>query len=74
MVDGAHHAVGKGLGVEAGSSLGVLIVPEANRVFAICESFLEAKSRRVSHPLVCQLQPCLGHNQQPAFISDARCT
>src|SRR5947207_12764971 len=43
-VDGAHHAVGKGFGVEAGSSLGVLIVPEANRVLCHCGSFLfEAK-------------------------------
>src|SRR5882762_172316 len=31
-VDGAHRAVGKGLCVEPGSSLGVFIVPEANRV------------------------------------------
>src|SRR6185437_2390601 len=31
-VDGAHFAVRKRLDVEAGSSLGVLIVPEANRV------------------------------------------
>src|ERR1700757_1669787 len=30
-VDGAHDAVGEGFGVEAGSSLGVLVVPEANR-------------------------------------------
>jgi hypothetical protein len=35
----AHHAVGKRLGVEAGSSLSVLIVPEANRVFAIASPF-----------------------------------
>jgi hypothetical protein len=47
-VDGAYHAVGKGLGVEAGSSLGVLIVPEANCVLCYCESFrFEAKSRLV---------------------------
>src|ERR1700737_1594279 len=32
--DGTHRAVGKGLGVEAGSSLGVLVVPEENR--ALC--------------------------------------
>src|SRR5437899_2206878 len=37
-VDGTHRAVGKGLGVEAGSSLGVLIVPEANRV--LCDRAL----------------------------------
>src|SRR5262245_3322042 len=45
-VDGTHHAVGKGLGVEAGSSLCVLIVPEANGVLFHCESFrFEAKQR-----------------------------
>src|SRR5262252_8285156 len=38
-VDGAHYAVGKRFGVEAGSSLSVLIVPEANRVLCHCESF-----------------------------------
>src|SRR5262249_40518431 len=38
-VDGTHPAVGKGLGVESGSSLGVLIVPEANRVLCHCMSF-----------------------------------
>src|SRR5262249_41443470 len=44
-VNGTHHAVGKGLGVEAGSSLGVLIVPEANGVLCHCESFrCEAKA------------------------------
>src|SRR5205807_4933522 len=43
-VDGTHCAVGKGLGVEAGSSLGVLIVPEANRVLCHYVSFrFEAK-------------------------------
>src|SRR3712207_2703858 len=31
-VHGTHRAVGKGLGVEAGGSLGVLVVPEANRI------------------------------------------
>src|SRR5262245_36372052 len=36
---GAHCAVGKCLGVEAGSSLSVLIVPEANRVLCHCASF-----------------------------------
>src|SRR5262249_43199661 len=38
-VDCTHRAVGKGLGVEAGSSLGVLVVPEANRVLFHCRSF-----------------------------------
>ena len=37
-VDGAHGAVGKGFGVEAGSSLGVLVVPQANRVLGHCLS------------------------------------
>jgi DNA end-binding protein Ku len=37
-VDGAHRAVRKGLGVEAGSSLGVLIVPDANCVLCHCGS------------------------------------
>jgi hypothetical protein len=31
-MDGADSAVGKGLGVEAGRSLGVLVVPDANRI------------------------------------------
>src|SRR5262249_4822076 len=43
--DGAHYAVGKGLGVEVGSSLSVLIVPEANRVLRHCESFRFEGSR-----------------------------
>src|SRR6267154_728569 len=43
-VDGTHRAVGKGLGVEAGSSLSVLIVPDANRVLCHYVSFrFEAK-------------------------------
>src|ERR1700712_1017663 len=37
-VDGAHGAVGKGFGVEAGSSLRVLVVPQANRVLGHCMS------------------------------------
>src|SRR5262249_450272 len=37
--DGAHFAVGQGLGVEAGGSLGVLIVPDANRILCHRESF-----------------------------------
>src|SRR6201993_111003 len=38
-VDGAHHAVGKGLGIEARSILRILIVPEANSVLSHHESF-----------------------------------
>src|SRR5258708_3717030 len=38
-VDAAHGAVGKGFGVEAGSSLCVLVVPQANRVLGHCLSF-----------------------------------
>ena len=38
-VDGAHYAVGEGLGVELSSSLGIIIVPETNRVFCHCVSF-----------------------------------
>src|SRR5262245_29685047 len=50
--DGAHDAVGKGLGVEAGGCLRVLIVPEANRVLGHCESFrFEAPPRPVPAPL-----------------------
>src|SRR6476660_9099643 len=30
-VDGTHRAVGKGLGIKARSSLGILVVPDANR-------------------------------------------
>ena len=42
-VDGAYRTVGKSLGIEPGSCLGVLIVPEANRVLCHCISFhLEA--------------------------------
>src|SRR5262245_6667645 len=43
-VDGAHRAVRKGLGVETGSSLGVFIVPEANRVLCHAKSFRFALS------------------------------
>src|SRR5262249_12553757 len=51
-VDGAHDAFGKGLGVEAGSSLGLLIVPEANRVLCHCESFRFSRQLTPhSHPL-----------------------
>ena len=51
-MDGTQCAVGEGCGVEAGSRLGVLIVPEANRVLCHCESFrFEAKSHRVPHLL-----------------------
>jgi 3-demethylubiquinone-9 3-methyltransferase len=38
LVDGAHRAVGKGLCVEPGGSLGVFIVPEAYRVLCHCIS------------------------------------
>jgi hypothetical protein len=38
-VDCAHYAVGKRFRVEAGRSLSVLIVPEANRVLAIASPF-----------------------------------
>src|SRR5712672_3761268 len=38
-VEDTHGAVGKGFGVEAGSSLCVLIVPQANRVLGHCVSF-----------------------------------
>src|SRR3954454_4500689 len=34
--DGTHRAVGKGLGIKAGSGLGILIVPDANCV--LCHS------------------------------------
>src|SRR5262249_47635964 len=36
MVHGTDRAVGKGCSIEAGSSLGVLVVPEANCVLAHC--------------------------------------
>src|SRR5262245_15849825 len=48
-VYGAHYAVGKRLGVEAGSSLSVLIVPEANRVLCHYESFRFEAKRTSSH-------------------------
>src|SRR5438876_11056504 len=38
-IDGAHGAVGKGFGIETGSSLCVLVVPQANRVLGHCLSF-----------------------------------
>jgi len=38
-VGGAHRALRKGFGVEASSGLGVLIVPETDRVQCHCESF-----------------------------------
>src|SRR5262249_18406601 len=37
--DRADRAIGEGLGVETGSSLGVLVVPETNRVLCHCDSF-----------------------------------
>src|ERR1041385_3325054 len=38
-VDGTHRAVGKRLGVEAGCSFGVLVIPKANRVLGHSLSF-----------------------------------
>src|SRR6187402_3633802 len=37
--DDADTAVGKGLGIEASSGLGILVVPDANRVLRHCISF-----------------------------------
>ncbi len=46
--DRAHAAVGKGIGIEAGSRLGILVVPEADRVFGHRSSIrFEAKARLV---------------------------
>src|SRR3954453_20871526 len=42
-VYGAHYAVRKGLGVETGSSLGILIVPEANRVLCHANHYPSSK-------------------------------
>src|SRR5215813_14102539 len=64
-VDCAHCAVGKCLGVEAGGSLSVLIVPEANRVLCHCEPFrFEATA---SFPLqICAVfVPTLGSRKAP---------
>src|SRR4029078_11890402 len=36
--DSADRAVGKGLGIKAGSSLGILVVPDANRILCHCMS------------------------------------
>src|SRR4051812_14767774 len=48
--DGSHRAVRKGRGVKAGGSLGVLVVPDADRVLCHGMSFcLEPNSRLVSH-------------------------
>src|SRR3546814_3590715 len=52
-VDGTHRAVGKGVGVEAGSSLGVLIVPEANRVLCHYVSFRFEVKPRPYIPICC---------------------
>src|SRR3954468_24592427 len=41
-VHGTHGAVGEGFGVEPGSILCVLIVPQANRVLGHCVSFRSA--------------------------------
>src|SRR5712672_3894915 len=46
-VDGTHSAVGKGFGVEARSSLCVLIVPQANRVLGHCLSVLSLGLRAI---------------------------
>src|SRR5450756_1108692 len=49
-VDGTYRAVGKGLGVKARSRLGILVVPNKNRVLCHCMSFrFEARPNR--HPL-----------------------
>jgi hypothetical protein len=49
-VDGTHSAVGKGRDVKASSGLGILIVPETNRVLCHCMSFrFEPRPNR--HPL-----------------------
>src|SRR5262245_6701163 len=39
MVDGTHRAVGKGFGIKSSSSLGLLIVPEANCILCHSISF-----------------------------------
>jgi len=39
VVHGTDRAVGKGCGIEAGSSLGVLVVPQANSVLGHCLDF-----------------------------------
>src|ERR1700736_4552846 len=54
-VDGTHRSGGKGLGVEAGSGLGVLIVPEANRVLYHYVSFRLAAKFRPYIPIRCPL-------------------
>src|ERR1700722_9345929 len=49
-VDGTHSTVGKGLGIKASGGLGILVVPETNRVLCHCRSFrLEPRHNR--HPL-----------------------
>src|SRR5262249_35028611 len=46
-MDRPHRTVGKGCGVEAGSSFGVLIVPETNRVLGHCMSFPHGARQRI---------------------------
>src|SRR5437868_7606367 len=63
-VDGAYCAVGKRLGVEAGGRLGVLVIPDANRVLCDripchCESFsVPGQSRPVALPLSNEQAAC----------------
>src|SRR5258705_5950841 len=59
-VDGTYRAVGKGFGVKAGSSLGVLIVPQANRVLGHCVSFRSA------------CEPCCGFPNTALWVEDER--
>src|SRR4051812_35593126 len=52
-VDGTHRAIGKGFGVEAGSSLRILVVPQANRVlghFLVLSLSLRSPSQMHSCP------------------------
>src|SRR3984893_11503345 len=58
-VDDTHDAVGKGFGVEAGSSLRVLIVPQENRVLGHCLSFHSA-CRRSNEKFSCTSRPLWG--------------
>src|ERR1051326_9265278 len=67
-LDGAHHAVGEGRGVETGSRLGVLIVPETNRVLCHCESF---RFRAKSRPIPLRSEEHTSELQSHSFISYA---
>src|SRR4029077_20678951 len=51
-MDSTHRAVGKSLGIKVSSRLGILIVPEANRVLYHCMSFRFAVA---GVPLACIL-------------------